>query len=778
ETAHGTGDDKLRHKRFDVRKQRGRQAQLLVHDSSAEDGHFARIDHIVFSDDEGSAALNTTLKSVDLERSRSMVKVAAAWQRLDAEALTQWIIELDGAARDALHPLYLFARLAGEMSREHATESATFTSRLLALCEELEARELRANETADKARLVHDFTVAPEGALLQNGFAFRSEEKGSLAFGSSARPIEGIASRPSAVMDPLWRRLRTAGESEGHPGALNWLQAGRMLRTPTFGVETGKLYYLVRGAGSVYAAIDQHRLVNGPLHGSALRHFDTAGRWQWISHDLSRYTGHHVHFEFSPKVAGHATGDIGGGSAFAVALLVESETKPELPSAWIASNTARITQQTPGDLAALACHYADQFASVAQRWIDTPDRRTTLAQSDLQLLDWLLRSHELQDSTWATESADGSSSALASSEPGSALRVEYVSAMRAFVEQIRDHSRIALAMQEGTANDAPFLVRGNPRTASASVPRRMLTALGAAAPHPKEVGSGRLALARDLARADNPFFTRVIVNRLWHHLFGRGIVASVDDFGAMGTPPSHPQLLDHLANRLVEQDFSIKSMLRELTLSSTYRQSSRSTAKADQVDEQNLLLHEMPVRRLPAEAIRDSVLAVSGGLDPALHGKPVPVHLTAFMQGRGRPGASGPLDGKGRRSLYLSVRRNFLVPLFMVFDFPSPATCSGRRSISNVPAQALALMNDPFIAGQARRWAESSLAASDCDAEARVIELYETAFARSPESHELAAALEFIVQESARLADPEQSVSAWADLCHILLNVKEFIFLD
>src|SRR5262249_52356359 len=149
---------------------------------------------------------------------------------------------------------------------------------------------------------------------------------------------------------------------------------------------------------------------------------------------------------------------------------------------------------------------------------------------------------------------------------------------------------------------------------------------------------------------------------------------SVDDFGVQGQPPTHPELLDFLAAELERRGWSLKAMHRLMVTSSAYRMASRGDEAADKADPQNKLLHRMPLRRLEAEAIRDAMLAVSGRLDRKMYGPgPLP-HLTPFMVGRGRPGASGPLDGDGRRSVYLNVRRNFLNPMFLAFDYPVPFT--------------------------------------------------------------------------------------------------------
>jgi hypothetical protein len=269
---------------------------------------------------------------------------------------------------------------------------------------------------------------------------------------------------------------------------------------------------------------------------------------------------------------------------------------------------------------------------------------------------------------------------------------------------------------------------------------------------------------------------RVIVNRLWHHHFGAGIVRSPDDFGHQGELPTHPELLDWLAAELRRQGWSLKAMHRLMVLSSTYRMASRAEEATERADPRNALLHRMPIRRLEAEAIRDAMLAVSGRLDRTMYGRGPQPHLTEFMIGRGRP-AGGPRDGAGRRSLYLNVRRNFLNPMFLAFDYPIPFTAIGRRSVSNVPAQALTLLNNPFVTDQARLWAERALAEPGLTDRQRVQRMYESAFGRPATDEELSEALAFLAEqgrEHGRAGD----VRAWADLGHVLFNVKELIFVN
>ena len=328
--------------------------------------------------------------------------------------------------------------------------------------------------------------------------------------------------------------------------------------------------------------------------------------------------------------------------------------------------------------------------------------------------------------------------------------------------------RFAIAMADGTRENAHVYVRGNPRTLGEEVPPRILTALGG------DSGS-RLDLASQVADPNNPLTSRVAVNRIWHHLFGRGIVPTVDDFGPMGTEPSHPGLLDFLASEFVDKGWSIKKAIRPIVLSSTYRQSSLPNPDIPpsvlaETDPDNLLLSHMPVRRLQAEAIRDGILAVSGELDSTMYGPPIATHRTPFMTGRGGK-ESGPLDGAGRRSIYGATYRNFLSPFLLSFDAPSPFGPKGRRSVSNVPAQALVLMNDPFVIEQSKKWGER-VAGSDGTPEQKINRMYLKALSREPTKIERDKLLEFLESESGT------NQQKWTDLAHVIFNTKDFIFTN
>ncbi|MEM9081337.1 MAG: DUF1553 domain-containing protein, partial [Verrucomicrobiota bacterium] len=337
-------------------------------------------------------------------------------------------------------------------------------------------------------------------------------------------------------------------------------------------------------------------------------------------------------------------------------------------------------------------------------------------------------------------------------------------------------SNWVLAMRDGEAENDFVHVRGGARSFGEEVPRRGLTALGGTRVGGE--GSGRLEWAQSLVRPDHPLTSRVWVNRLWHHLFGRGIVATVDDFGVMGEKPTHPELLDWLARDLVRKDWSTKAMLRELVLSRTYRMSCVGENEAEMVareDEGNVYLHKFRVRRLGAEAIRDGILAVSGRLNREMGGVSVPVHLTSFMEGRGKP-KSGPLDGDGRRSVYLATKRNFLSPFQLAFDYPIPFSTMGRRNQSNVPAQSLALMNDPFVIGEAKRWGKRLLKLGST--EERIERAYLEAFSREPSEEEREALGEFLREQQELRRCEVDDAGLWADFCHVVMNAKEFIYLN
>ena len=334
---------------------------------------------------------------------------------------------------------------------------------------------------------------------------------------------------------------------------------------------------------------------------------------------------------------------------------------------------------------------------------------------------------------------------------------------------------------DGFGRDSHVFNRGNTEDLSEStIPRGFLSALPNDHAFSSQ-GSGRLDLANVIVDPDNPLTSRVMVNRIWHHLFGRGIVETVDNFGLQGKLPSHPELLDHLSLKFVKEGWSIKKLIKYITMSHTFRRAVVKDHMTYDSDPENTLLAFYPIRRLEAESIHDALLAAAGNLNLEMYGPPVPVYLTEFMQGRGRPRISGPLDGNGRRNIYHEVRRNFLEPMMLTFDRPIPFTTFGKRNVTNVPAQSLALMNDPFVVAQAMEMAEDLIEQEALDEAERIKLVFIRTLSRLPTEEEINAALNYIqalsqTHETDRM-DVSNSVDVWKDYCHAIFNMKEFIYL-
>jgi cytochrome c553 len=330
----------------------------------------------------------------------------------------------------------------------------------------------------------------------------------------------------------------------------------------------------------------------------------------------------------------------------------------------------------------------------------------------------------------------------------------------------------ALVAEEGGAFDEPIHVRGASRAYGEIAPRARLSFL---APFGSEAdgaveGSGRLALASVVTSPDSPFLWRTLANRVWLKLLGQGIVETPDDFGQLGAAPTDEALLDHLALKLA-RGATFKSLIREVVLSRTYR------AAPDDGEIAAEAWHAARVRRLDAEAIRDAMLAASGRLDATRGGPSVPVHLGEHMQGRGRPVESGPVDGAGRRSVYIAIRRNFLDPFMQVFDQPPPATSCGRRHVSNVPAQALAILNSELVHALADHWG-ARLAADARGDDERIESMWFAAYARAPREDEISLARGFLAAERAAVGDEaRREAAAFAALAHVVFASKEFIYL-
>ena len=299
--------------------------------------------------------------------------------------------------------------------------------------------------------------------------------------------------------------------------------------------------------------------------------------------------------------------------------------------------------------------------------------------------------------------------------------------------------------------------------------------------------SNRLEFARWLVGPKNPLVARVAVNRFWQSYFGHGLVRTPDDFGAQGTPPSHPELLDWLATEFIKSGWDMKHINRLIVTSATYRQSARILPKLRESDPENLWLGRMARVRLPAEQIRDQALVVSGLLNRKQGGPPVfPVQKPDYWEKRVLPGKWKNSQGtdRYRRTIYTYWRRMALHPTLELLNAPARDNCVVRRNVSNIPTQALALMNDPIFSETAFEFAKRLLKEVETDDGKRLERAFRLALGRSPKQGEKKKFLIFIDQQEMDLGKDAQAAkqiagtpehAAWALACSVLLNLDETI---
>ena len=295
----------------------------------------------------------------------------------------------------------------------------------------------------------------------------------------------------------------------------------------------------------------------------------------------------------------------------------------------------------------------------------------------------------------------------------------------------------------------------------------------------------RLALAEWIASTENPLTYRVLANRLWQHHFGRGIVETSGNFGRSGGANTHPELLDHLAAWLIANGGQWKSFHKYIMLSATYQQGSGHDAASVAIDPENRLQWRQNKRRLEAEAIRDSILAIAGTLDPKMGGpgiKPrIRPELLPASQRNKWPVIAAEGPEHWRRSVYIYSKRQLLFPLLELFDAPNTTDVCDCRLASIVPTQALLLMNDEFVADQARRFAESLLKVHGLDWNMLIQQAYTKSLGRNPSTERMSQANLFISQQASAHRESQSKtpdLDALIDLCHVLFNANEFIFID
>jgi hypothetical protein len=335
----------------------------------------------------------------------------------------------------------------------------------------------------------------------------------------------------------------------------------------------------------------------------------------------------------------------------------------------------------------------------------------------------------------------------------------------------------AIAVDEADKiGDSRVCIRGEHENLGPLVPRGVLQVVATSQlPTFPSEQSGRLELANWLAGKDHPLTARVFVNRIWHHLFGRGIVASVDNFGQLGERPTHPELLDCLAADFMNGGWSVKRAIRRIVLSRVYRMSSRHDERSWAADPDNRLLWRANRRRIIAESIRDSMLAISGQLDLSPAGSPVEGLGVLVTQNNSEQKDFQPKESL-HRSLYLPMIRAEIHGVLSAFDFADPDLVTGRRAVTNVPAQALLLLNSPFVIEQAEKTAERIRELTDPfdDPPMLITRTYELVLSRQPTEMEFARAEAFL--ETAKRHDSK--MSPLAQLIHTMFASTEFRMLN
>ena len=321
---------------------------------------------------------------------------------------------------------------------------------------------------------------------------------------------------------------------------------------------------------------------------------------------------------------------------------------------------------------------------------------------------------------------------------------------------------VSHGLAEGTVADMPVFLRGNPANKGENAPRRFLKILAGDEPPAFKQGSGRLELASAVADPQNPLTARVMVNRVWQHHFGRGIVGTPDNFGTLGDPPTHPELLDHLTRQFIESGWSVKQLHREIMLSATYQLSTNRDDHNLGIDADNRYLWRMSRRRLDVEAWRDALLAVSGRLDRSLGG----------------PSTNLADAGNVRRTVYAKISRHELDGMLRLFDFPDANITNSKRSETTVPQQQLFVLNSQFMVEQAKALAARLQAEGSKSLLDKIQDAFLLAYGRPPTADELKIGQAYLQGQDPEDAQPGTTLSRWERYAQVLLGSNEFMYLD
>ncbi len=486
---------------------------------------------------------------------------------------------------------------------------------------------------------------------------------------------------------------------------------GGLLTSPDFNLDDDyEVWMRLKGSGR---SMSRYVVYNYPRNGTVypVREMrDNKRSWHWERYNVDYWNGDDIHLEVvtGPDAPLLVRNEKRSWFGIQEAVVVKKGTPspPSQPRRHLAPVFAELGGNSGKEILAQALSaYTTAIGTAVKAW---ESNETTNDQAEL--LDACLQLNLLPNQV----------SELHASK--SLLR-QY----RQLENEITTPTRIP-TVAEWKAADQALFDRGNHKRPLDRVPRRFLEAIDSKA-YQTEM-SGRRELAEDLLRPDNPLTRRVIVNRVWHHLFGKGIVATPDNLGRLGSQPTHPKLLDHLAHHFSENArWSLKRLIRYLVTTRTWKMSSEPSELALSQDPSNNLYSHFSVNRLEAEAIRDSILKVSGRLNPNAFGSPV----------NGR---------EPRRSVYVNVIRNRLDPFLSTFDAPVPFSAHGRRNVTTVPGQSLTMMNSDFVVSTARSWgANLARQARETSLDATIDQAWQSAFARPPRPEEHEATIDFIQQQ-------------------------------
>ena len=578
----------------------------------------------------------------------------------------------------------------------------------------------KTEEKASQGTVLGDFSGADLNGWKSDGLAFTNATTFGDPVFNAQRKLIGLQEGKASS-----KRLST-----GIYGAL---------RSPDFTINTNFIGIKATGKkASIRVVIDNFQLIQWPIYGGMDQRVDTSKFINFVF-DVTQWKGHKAYIELLPGIYTTHVFKMPNDA------YIEAKYAIAYDNDWFEPSSIQQTK---------TLNPAQAIYAMSEQ---------TATPTDLMLINNLLRSNK-----------------LSAQLPNIKDRLERRSLLQ---QSFTDSIQFINGVSDGFGRNSPVFIRGSHQELSNDpVARSFIPAIKVSNPNFNVKGSGRLELAASITDPNNTLTSRVMVNRIWHHLFGKGIVETVDNFGMQGKLPSHPELLDHLAIQFQKDQYSIKKTIRSILLSNAFKRSVVPVEKSIKKDPANTWLSHYPIRRLEAEAVRDAMLAASGRLDKTMYGVPVPAHIDSFMNGRGKPAVSGPLDGNGRRSIYLEVRRNFLNPMLTTFDRPMPFTAFGKRTVTNVPSQSLIMLNDPFVVQQASFMAQQLLDTKINTLDDRIKWVYQRSLGRNPETEEIADADQFMKQLKITYASKgvkeNIELSIWKDYIHSVFNFKEFIYIN